>query len=69
MPEFTLPRDEIVTEYAQEYAGGAMLVHPGFEGVDLVPLAEWIEIKRRFGGHVHRRKIIVVEDWTEVDEP
>jgi hypothetical protein len=58
----------VTTEYAEEFKSGAMLVRwsdPELERV--APLGRWIETQRKFGGHVHRRKIIVVEDWIEVD--
>lgn len=56
-----------VTEHAIRMSGGSMQVrnpHPEIERI--YPLAEWIEAQQRNGGKVHRRKIVVVEDWTEL---
>lgn len=60
---------EIVTEHAQEMSGGGMHVryeHPEIESI--YPLADWIRSGQRFGGKVYRRRIVVVEDWTEITE-
>jgi len=35
----------------------------------IYPLAEWLPAARRFGGHVYRRRIVILEDWEEVTEP
>jgi hypothetical protein len=70
VPEFTLPRDEIITEYAEGYRSGAMLVRPSYpELEDIYPLKTWMEVQRREGAKVHRRRIIVIEDWIKVDAP
>jgi hypothetical protein len=58
---------EPVTEHAVEMSGGGMHVRwddPEMERI--YPLAQWIPDQQRHGGHVWRRRIIVVEDWSEV---
>jgi hypothetical protein len=58
---------EPVTEHAVEMSGGGMHVRwddPEMERI--YPLAQWIPAQQRHGGHVWRRRIIVVEDWSEV---
>lgn len=44
--------------------GGVQTRADGIE--EIYPLADWIEHEQRFGGKVMRRRVIVVEDWTEV---
>lgn len=59
-----------LTEYAIRMSGGGMHVrNPAPEIVRVYPLAEWIEGETRLGGHVYRRRVIVVSDWEEVTEP
>lgn len=57
-----------LTEYAIMMPSGAMQVrNPDLERV--YPLAEWIEHRQRVDRTtVYRRRIIVVEDWTEVTD-
>jgi hypothetical protein len=60
-------KDEEITEHAVEMSGGGM--HVRWEGPEMehiYPLEEWIENQQRHGGKVYRRKIVVVEGWTEV---
>lgn len=58
--------DEI-TEHAELYSGGSMLIRPDDPDLERVfPLADWIVAKQRFGGKVYRRVVRVVEDWVEV---
>jgi hypothetical protein len=60
----------VVTEYGQIRKSGDAVVwdtEPYIEEVR--PLAKRIENTLRMGGEVYRRRVIVVEDWTEVDEP
>ncbi len=33
---------------------------------EVYPLAKWIDAQKRHGGHVYRRRVIVVDDWEEV---
>jgi hypothetical protein len=57
---------EVVTEYGVPYKSGDVKIRSNEPDVEEVyPLAQWI------GHHapVLRRRIIVVEDWTEVTEP
>ena len=57
-----------ITEHATMMSGGGMHVRIDLPEVeDIYPLAEWIEHNQRFGGKVYRRRIIVVEDWAEVE--
>jgi hypothetical protein len=60
---------EPVTEYGQQFKGGGYQTwntEPYIEKI--YPLADRIEDELQ-NGKVYRRRIIVVEDWTEVDEP
>jgi hypothetical protein len=57
----------VVTEHAQLMSGGGYHVwntEPCIE--EIYPLAQKIKAAQRFGGKVYRRRVIVVEDWTEV---
>ena len=57
------------TEHAQRYSGGGMHVrnpHPEIERV--FPLAEWIQAEQQLGGKIYCRRIVVIEDWTELEE-
>ncbi|MFI5591283.1 hypothetical protein ACIA5G_39955 [Amycolatopsis sp. NPDC051758] len=57
----------VITEHAAEMSGGSMRVFPDDPEIEAVyPIARRIRAKQRFGGHVYRRRIIVVDDWTEV---
>ncbi len=59
------PPGERTTEHALKMSGGGMHVRPtGLERV--YPLGEWIVDAQRVGYQVYRRRIIVVDDWTEV---
>jgi prevent-host-death family protein len=56
---------EVVAEYGQERESGDYLVwgdDPEY------PAAHRVEYAARTGGKVRRRRVIVVEDWTEVSE-
>lgn len=60
---------EIITEYGEELTSGGYQTwntEPYIEKI--YPLAEKIEAHRKHG-KVYRRRIIVVENWTEVDGP
>jgi hypothetical protein len=57
----------VVTEHAQLMSGGGYHVwntEPYIE--EIYPLADRIRAGQRFGGKVYRRRVIVVEDWTEL---
>lgn len=59
------PPGGTVVEHAEQYTSGAMLVrYPEIEHV--YPLAEWITDQQRHGGRIFKRRVIVVDDWTEV---
>lgn len=59
---------EAIEEYGQLYSGGAVLLWNLAEHVlRIYPLAQQIEHGQRNGGKVLRRRVIVVEDWSEVD--
>ena len=58
---------EPVTEHAQLMSGGGYHVRNSEPYIEEVyPLEQWIKAGQRFGGHVYRRRVIVVEDWEEV---
>lgn len=60
----------IRAEYGVRMAGGefrTLTTTPRLE--EIYPLAERIVDARRDHGKVYRRRVIVVEDWTEADEP
>lgn len=59
--------DDAVTEYSTRMGTGYLVRGP--EAARVYPLAEWIEDKRGDGSKVYRRRIVVIEDWTEVDAP
>lgn len=59
-----------LTEYGQLMTDGGFHTrnpHPEIERV--YPVVDWIKHGTRFGGRVFRRRVIVVEGWTEVTEP
>lgn len=61
---WTPPREPVV-EHALKMSGGGMQVRPtGLERV--YPLGEWIADEQRVGHRVLRRRVVVVDDWTEV---
>lgn len=62
----TAPNEPVV-EHAIEMSGGGMHIRYDDPEIERIfPLADWIKSQQRFGGHVWRRTVIVVEDWTEV---
>lgn len=65
-PYFEVPNGPIVTEHAVEMTGGGM--HVRAEGLERVyPLDQWVADRQRQGARVRRRRVIVIEDWTEVE--
>lgn len=59
------PPGEQTVEHALELPSGGMQVRA--DGLERVyPLDQWIVDKQHQGARVHRRRIIVVDDWTEV---
>lgn len=60
---------EEVTEHAVMMSGGGMHIRCAAPEVENVyPLTKWIEHQQRRGGKVYRRRVVVLEDWTEVEE-
>ena len=58
------------TEYGVLMSGGGYSTRWDDPEMDRIyPLGQWIEHNRRHGGHVYRRRVIVVEDWKEVRKP
>lgn len=65
----TSPADpEPVTEYGVPMTNGDIKIR-GAETIKWWPLADWAQEMRSRGTPVLRRRIIVVEDWAEVDGP
>lgn len=57
-----------IIEHAIMMSGGGMQVRNNADHVNQIfPLPDWIRSQQRFGGKVYTRKVIVVEDWTEVE--
>lgn len=58
-------------EYGDKYRGGSVLVWPTNEPelVRIFPLEDRIKAGQMNGGVVMTRRVIVVEDWTEVPKP
>jgi antitoxin (DNA-binding transcriptional repressor) of toxin-antitoxin stability system len=56
----------VVTEYGRLHKSGDVLT---WETEPPPPAANLIANPLRQGGRVYRRRVIVVEDWTEVGEP
>lgn len=67
-PKPDAPLAGLRAEYASRLGSGYQLwnTEPYIERV--APLAERIQLAHQ-NGKVYRRRIIVVEDWTEVDAP
>jgi len=61
------PPSEPVTEHAEQYTSGAMLVRNSALEVERVyPLEQWVPDQQQHGGRIFKRRVIVVDDWTEV---
>lgn len=61
------PPGGAVVEHAIGMSGGSMQIRPTYPEVERVyPLAQWIPDHQRDGGKVYKRRVIVVDDWTEV---
>ena len=59
--------DHATTEHAEQYTSGAMLVRNSAPEVERVyPLEQWIPDQQQHGGRIFKRRVIVVEGWTEV---
>lgn len=58
---------EPITEYAVLMSGGGWHVRPDYPDMEQAyPLCEWIADRKRRGGRVAKRVVIVVEDWEEL---
>jgi hypothetical protein len=58
-----------LTEYGILMRGGGFHVRNASPEVEAIyPLAQWIPGNRLHGGHVYRRRIVVIEDWAEIDD-
>jgi hypothetical protein len=56
-----------IAEYGLLMSGGGYHIRSIAPQVGRIfPTAEWIVGQIRTGGHVYRRRVIVVEDWEEV---
>ncbi|WP_154697028.1 hypothetical protein [Lentzea guizhouensis] len=67
--ELTKVTEATLTEHALRLASGGMQVrnpHPDIERV--YPLAEWIRDELQNGSKVYRRRVVVLENWTAVEE-
>lgn len=59
-PELNPPVVDVTTEYADRVPSGGMHIRTD---QDIYP---WVEERRKKGAYVYRRRVIVVESWTEV---
>lgn len=58
----------MVTEHAIRMSDGSMQVRNSDPELERIyPFERWVENQQRSGGTVYRRRIVVVEDWTEVN--
>jgi len=56
-----------ITEHGQLMSsGGYQIFSDSPEIENIFPMAGRIEAGKRFGGHVYRRRIVVLDDWEEV---
>ena len=58
-----------ITEHGQLVSGGGggwKIFSDSPEIEAIFPMAGRIEAGKRFGGHVYRRRIVVLDDWEEV---
>jgi hypothetical protein len=62
------PPAETITEHAVRMSGGGYHTRADYPELErIAPLAQWIEHRYNIDHtKVYRRRIIVVEDWTEV---
>jgi hypothetical protein len=60
--------DGEITEYALPTEAGFMAVRIPAGTERLYPAERWVRDQQALGQRVLRRRIIVVEDWAEVDE-
>jgi hypothetical protein len=70
VPTPAAPPPEPVTEYGIAYScGGYLTIKDSPELEAVWPLADRISAQLRTGGHVYRRRLILVDDWEEISEP
>ena len=56
-----------ITEHGQLVSGGGYQIFSDSPEIEAIfPMAGRIEAGKRFGGHVYRRRIVVLDDWEEV---
>lgn len=61
---------EPVTEHAIGMSSGDKQIRATYPRQEQIyPLEDWIEHNQRFGGKVYRRRVIVLDDWTELPNP
>jgi hypothetical protein len=59
--------DDATEEYGQLMSGGSIQVwnlHPDL--LEIYPLDQRIKAGKLYGGHVLRRRVIIVDDWEEI---
>jgi hypothetical protein len=62
-----LTKSTTVVEHAVRMAGGGYHIRSDGQDIERIyPTEEWIEHQIRSGAMVYKRRVIVVEDWTEV---
>jgi hypothetical protein len=62
-----IPAD-VVTEYGQWYTLGFLVFDSSPEVEAAYPLADRINARRRLGGRISQRKVIVLSEWEELTE-
>ena len=56
-----------ITEYGLLMSGGGFRLRRDNPEVERIyPTVEWAAAEIRLGGHVYRRRVVVVEDWVEL---
>lgn len=54
-------------EYGQLFSGGGFLTFNESPEVEAIfPLADRLRAGMQHGGHVYRRRVVVVSDWEEI---
>jgi hypothetical protein len=57
-------------EYGLLMSGGGFHIRSDSPEVERIyPAAEWAAGEMRNGGHVYRRRVVVVEEWVELRHP
>ena len=55
------------TEYALQRPDGTMAIRTPGTTEALYPAEHWVRDQLALGQRVHRRRVIVVEEWAEID--